>query len=116
MDNEKSHVSHPKISPAATGTICYKITDSQHKALVGVGKTSRNIIISLIKVAGNAIKMHVTHFGRPQLYKIMLGTEILCVMYVVFCVSMFLGIYSSKTQEMREFLPEYGQDTRELIS
>ena len=69
-----------------------------------------------LKVAGNEIKMCLTYFGRFQSYKIILGMAILCVMYIIFCLSMLVGIYSSKTQEMREFLHGYGQDTRELIS
>ena len=49
-------------------------------------------------------------------YKVILGMAILCVMYTAFILSILVGIYSSKTQEMREFLHGYGQDTRELIS
>ena len=74
------------------------------------------MLLNAVKVAGNEIKMCLTNFGRFQLYKIILGMAILCVMYIIFYLSMLVGIYSSKTQEMREFLHGYGQDTRELIS
>ena len=69
-----------------------------------------------IKVAGNEIKLCLTYFERSQLYKIILGMAILRVTYIVFCLSMLVGVLSSKTQEIREFMHGYGQDTRELIS
>ena len=52
--------------------------------------------VSYFKVSGNNVKMHVAYFWRPRLYKIILGMAVRCIMYVVFCLLMLVGIYHKK--------------------
>ena len=69
-----------------------------------------------LKVARNKMKMRATYFGRPRLYKNhSRNGNTLCYLHSVLSVN--AGGYTFiKKQEVRAFLPGYGQDTREIIS